>query len=214
MSQHRLSFCDRRRAHLARKFRVDQMEPRSLITDPISLAGLSMGLPLVWGILGLTRTNGLGGDSTAAGLLAAQGGSQTPGQGSAMAVSQPQARSLAGDQTQLPLRIVPPAGDLGFSGSAAMPATGNPPAAANSSDDWLTLTPWGDDSAPASAGFGANWKPAQRAEGQLVLPGGGSGSGDLPVTSARVQGHTAALQTVPPPPSTPAILTVPPAAQF
>ena len=120
MSQHRQSFTDRRRAHLARKFvRLDQMEPRSLITDPISLAGLSMGLPLVWGILGLTRTNGLGGDSTAAGLLAAQGGSQTPGQGSAMAVSQPQARSLAGDQTQLPLRIVPPAGGLGFSGSAA-----------------------------------------------------------------------------------------------
>jgi len=48
MSQHRLSFTDRRRAHLARKFvRLDQMEPRSLITDPISLAGLSMGLPLV-----------------------------------------------------------------------------------------------------------------------------------------------------------------------
>ena len=106
-------FADRRRARKARlacKFdRLDQMEPRSLITDPISLAGLSMGLPAVWGLLGLTRASGLGGDSATSGLLAAQGGSQTPGQGSAMAVSQPQARSLAGDQTQLPLRIVPPA---------------------------------------------------------------------------------------------------------
>ena len=61
MGKHRLSFTERRRASMAMKFnRLDQMEPRSLITDPISLAGLSMGLPLVWGILGLTRIGSTG----------------------------------------------------------------------------------------------------------------------------------------------------------
>ena len=44
MGKHRLGFTERRRASMAMKFdRLDQMEPRSLITDPISLAGLSMG---------------------------------------------------------------------------------------------------------------------------------------------------------------------------
>ena len=117
---------------------------------------------------------------------------------------------MAVSQPRLPLRIVPPVGNAGFSGSAAISATGNPSVAANSDDDWLTLTPWGDASAPPQpSGFGANWKSAPRAQGQLVLPGGGSGNGALPATSARVQGRTAALQTVPPPPATPAIPTVP-----
>ena len=130
-----LSFTDRRRARLARKIRLEQVEPRSLITDPLSLAGLSMGLPAVWGILGFTRASGLAGNSASPGLLEAHGGGEAAAQGNALGASQPLAQSLFADQPLVPRRIVPAAG---FSGSPAMPATGIPAATA-SSGNWLTL---------------------------------------------------------------------------
>ena len=140
-----LSFTDRRRARLARKIRLEQVEPRSLITDPLSLAGLSMGLPAVWGILGFTRAGALGGNAGSTDLLAAQGGGEPAGEGNALAANQPLAQPLFTGQPVLPLRIVPAAG---FSGSAAMPATINPAATA-SSGNWLTLLSQESASSPS-----------------------------------------------------------------
>ncbi len=44
MSRHRLSFAEKRRARLARKFdRLDSLEPRIPVTEPISFTAMSLG---------------------------------------------------------------------------------------------------------------------------------------------------------------------------
>ena len=72
------------------KFQLEQIETRSLITDPISLAGVSMGLPLVWGLLGLTRTSSLAGRlATGHGSQVAQGQGNVSGKPTAEFVPGP-----------------------------------------------------------------------------------------------------------------------------
>jgi hypothetical protein len=58
MSKHRLSFTERRRANMAIKFeRLEEMEKRAMITEPISVGALSLGLPLgIEAILGIAGT--------------------------------------------------------------------------------------------------------------------------------------------------------------
>jgi len=46
MGKHRLSFTERRRASMRMQFvRLEQIEKRAMITEPISVAALSLGLP-------------------------------------------------------------------------------------------------------------------------------------------------------------------------
>ncbi len=52
MSRRRRSFTERRRSRLALKVdRLDPLEPRSLITDPINLFAASLGIPLVGNVI-------------------------------------------------------------------------------------------------------------------------------------------------------------------
>ena len=61
MPRSSLSYTDRRRARLALKFdRIESMESRSLITDPINLFALSMGLPTAANLLAGTPAFGEG----------------------------------------------------------------------------------------------------------------------------------------------------------
>ena len=60
MSRFRLSFTERRRRKLAlRVDRLDQLEIRNTITEPISLTALSLGIPT--GLLGLGMRGAGGG---------------------------------------------------------------------------------------------------------------------------------------------------------
>ena len=61
MGRFRLSFTERRRARLAKQVnRLDRLETRNTITEPISLTALSLGLAPALMALGLPRGYGRG----------------------------------------------------------------------------------------------------------------------------------------------------------
>jgi YD repeat-containing protein len=194
----RKSFTERRRARLAFKSpRLDKLETRNTITEPISVTGLSLTAFRGLVQLGIMQAGGVSDEMME--LL------QQGGKGSA-------AGGRAPNKSPLPTNFIPvtigarphhaaPAGG----GSSAVQAAAAPAAAAQSSD-WLTLS---DPAAASSAepqGISTPWHPVARAGGGAAMaPRGGSGNGALPVTLALVRGQIAPLH-VPQPalaPSTP-----------
>jgi len=86
MGKHRLSFTERRRASMRMQFvRLEEIEKRAMITEPISVAALSLGLPLgleaILGLAGTHKTSLPGASARAQRIDAAprQGGGRAPG---------------------------------------------------------------------------------------------------------------------------------------
>ncbi|MFI5460085.1 MAG: hypothetical protein ACHRXM_32095, partial [Isosphaerales bacterium] len=196
----RLRATERRRARVARLARkvdrLDQLEPKSLITDPINLAGVSVGLPVLWGIFGSPRSDGPSVNRGQFGSLPAQSGSAGPGSRSGMAEDQALSRALGGPMPAL--RIVPAAAG---GGSAA------PDSALTKSplpvSDWLDVDAEVPvDPAPVLSGLTAPASSPVKGGGQPIAARGGSGGGVLPATLALVQGQVSPLRVPSPPGAT------------
>jgi hypothetical protein len=191
MSRSRISFTDRRRSRLARKAQVERVEPRSLITDPINMFAVSVGIPLVGNLF----VSSVGGDALRVGDRVGSGGR-------ARAAST-QAMSSAGATPSLPIAIVP----RSASGSVAVMERDDAPGAASDSGvlrpshprgDWITLS--SRDTNPASPeGLTAPSKPAQAA-----TAGVGGGSSVSAISPAPPLHGTISPLRFAPPPSAPA----------
>ena len=206
MSRHRISFTEKRRRKLARKSSLERLELRNTMTEPISVAALSVSAMRGLAQMGIMSADGGNG----AALRIAQAAQQAKeAQGQARrTLAAPQRDSIAIASASLSRR---PAGGSG--GAAAVPLASGMRATPKQGlpDDWLAQT-FGNNTADTSDAHGISspWQPASRPGGGAALPPrGGSGSGAQAATVALVQGHTAALQTPPAPASTPAIPFLP-----
>jgi hypothetical protein len=203
----RLSFTERRRRKLALKTsRLDRLETRNTITEPISVTGLSLSALRGMVQFGIMQADG--GNGAALQLARAAHQAQQAPVRAHLAPTAPRdaapigilahPRHPAGGAREAP--IVP-----GAPGLKAMIRQNNP-------TDPLALTTSSDAQANESVGISLPWQPVSRAGGGAALPPrGGSGNGAQAAATALVQGHTAAIQSPPPPPTTPAIPFLPPA---
>ncbi len=189
MGKHRLSFTERRRASMAVKPRLEATEKRAMITEPISVAALSLGLPLgLEAILGLAGTAkaSLPGVSTrpgqGIGAAPPQGGSTSPGAN---------ARSAA----FLDITIVPrPVNGGGSSTSGGQELSVAAPGQSSTGNDWLNLIPQVSSSSNGSTGLTPPWHPAARqGAGQAI----GTGGGGAPAVAA-TRGAITPLKLAPP----------------
>jgi hypothetical protein len=188
-----MSFTDKRRARLARKFaRLDQLEVKSTITEPISVLGLSMSA-----YAGLVRL-GIMSPSMAAGVTV---GSVRAGQSDRSAAQAP-SRPTNFVPIEIGRPIKPrqgPAGGSSANSPAANPAPGGP-----ASNDWLTVDALTEPASSDPGGISSPWHPVTRAGGGAAMaPRGGSGNGALPVTLALVHGQVAPLHLPAPQQSSP-----------
>src|SRR4051812_26306331 len=184
MSRHRLSFTQRRRVRLALKFgRLDPLEERKTITEPISVSGLAFNLPLAWLQAGGTRppverTSPSGdGPSTLARRTVRIATAGVP--------------SLA---ATIPLRIVPRPGRVGSGSKAAAGAPGAPRAVPTGVGFDLT-SPTASAPLPARA---APWRPARPMTGGEALPARGVGGGGASAGTAKPSPHTTSALAPPP----------------
>jgi hypothetical protein len=202
----RKSFTERRRARLAMKGdRLDCLETRNTITEPVSVTGLS-----ITALRGLALIGVMGTDDA---LSAATGATQKARENAAPSPPNRLRAPLLGNfvPTTISLPHHNPFVAAGGS-SIGQPGAANSATRPASSDDgdWLTLNPTSNE-ADASSGMSTPWQPSARMGGGAAMaPRGGSGNGALPVTQALVKGQVAPLRVPPPPPTTPAIPFLPP----
>jgi hypothetical protein len=198
MSRRRLSFTERRKTRLARRFgRLDQLEARTTITEPISLTGLA--LSSMRGLVQLGIMQADGGNSALLGLAKmAQQATQGLARPRPAAAIAPSSTSIA-----IGFPSKPAARGAGGSGSV-QELTNQVLAASQSQPDWLALTASADLASSQSEGLTTPWHPAARAGGGAALPPrGGSGNGAQAATIALVAGR-GGHATVQAPPSAPA----------
>ena len=207
MSRHRLSFTEKRRRKLALKVaRLDKLETRNTMTEPISVTALSISAMRGLAQMGIVSADG--GNGAALRIAqAAQQAKQAQGQARRTTAAPPRDTIAIGS----PLLSRRPAGGAG--GAASTPLASSPRAVAKQGlpDDWLAQT-FGNNTADTSEthGISSPWQPASPpGGGAAVPPRGGSGSGAQATTVALVLGLPAALQTPPAPASTPAIPFLP-----
>jgi hypothetical protein len=194
MSRRKLSFTEKRRARLAMKFgRLDRLETRNTITEPISVSGLSLSAFSAAANLGIMHADG--GNSALLGLAQmAQQARQglTRAQLAAAAPYTPSTLAIG-----LPLKQAT-SGSAG-GGSAVQDAT-NQKISANQSQtvDWLALMTSSDSASSESVGISIPWRPAARVGGGAAQPPrGGSGSGAQAATIALVSGRGGHTQAQP-----------------
>ncbi len=168
--------------------RLELLETRSTITEPISVTGLSLGIFRGLAILGLPQVNG-------GNVPIPHPGADPAGQGLAGSPNAvPHPPTGPGDDS-LAIAIEPPAHSAGGGGSSDPQAT-NPSGSkpdADQAGDWLTLFP---TSHPDSTQSGINtpWHPVARVGGGAAMaPRGGSGNGVQAATIALVRGQVTPL---------------------
>ncbi len=188
MAEFRLTFTERRRARLAKQVgdRLEQLEPRTTITEPISFMAMSlMSMFRGLSLLGVPR---IGGGTTAAPSNDLEAGQRLA---SAAPLRLP---TSTGDS--LAITIEPAATTTGGHGGAVdAELTGSipPSGSANPANDWLDLSP-SSSADSAQSGISTPWQPAQpKGGGAAMAPRGGSGNGAQAATIALVRGQVAAL---------------------
>ena len=196
----RLSFTERRRARQAMKFgRLDRLETRNTMTEPISVTALSFTAFRSLAKLGIMQADG--GNSA---LLALTEAAQQAKQGLVgphPAAALPKSRRLARDW--LPGDACARAAG---GGGGSVPGPTNQIPAPNQSQpaDWLSQLLSSGSASTQSQGLGTPWHPAARAGGGAALPPrGGSGNRAQAATVALVAGRgghatTQALPAAPP----------------
>ena len=191
----RLSFTERRRARLALKSaRLDRLETRNTMTEPISVTALSFSAFRGLAQLGIMQADG--GNSN---LLALTKAAQQAKQG--LAGPRPAAalpKSAASTAIGFPVTHAPCA--AGGGGGGSVPELTNRAVAPKPSQpaDWLALTSSTDSISSQSQGLTAPWHPAARAGGGAALPPrGGSGNGAQATTVALVAGRGGHATTQP-----------------
>jgi hypothetical protein len=199
----RQSYTDKRRAQLRRKFEVlDRLEKRSVVTEPISVLGLSMSA-----IRGSVQL-GLMSQAAASNLLHPPAPTHKPAEQTGRTGGQGKARAT--DFASITIGPGPVRLSMAAGGSSSAASAPTAPVAAPAPSDWLTLSAPSYPASSDRAGISSPWHPAARAGGGAAMaPRGGSGNGALPATSALVRGQTAPLRVPPPPPTTPASMFVP-----
>jgi len=191
MSSRRLSFTEKRRARLRLQVdRLDRLETRNTITEPISVLGLSLSTYSGAARLGLMDINALSGF--------------TPPLQAANQAQRPASHAATAPTNFIPIVIGPPThhrATAGGGGASSQDGAAQvSQAKVQAASDWLTLTP-ALDSAPSQSGITTPWHPVSGAGGgAAVPPRGGSGDGMQAATAALVRGQTSPLR-VPPPPS-------------
>ncbi len=169
MGKHRLTFTERRRVNMAVKPLLQESEKRAMITEPISVAALSLGLPLgLEAILGLSGTHKTALPGAQArpghGIDAAprQGGGTAPG-------------ASAKSAAFLDFTIAPRARNGGGSGtSSGEGSVVAAPVESIAGNDWLNLIPQESSSSNGPTGLTPTWHPAARqGAGQAISTGGG-----------------------------------------
>jgi hypothetical protein len=173
MSPHRLSFTEKRRRKLAlRVARLDRLETRNTITEPISVTALSVSALRGLVQLGIMSADG-GHGAALSRALAAQAARQAQIQARRSA---PRLRdALAIDALRLARHH-----SGGSGGAATAPAANNVKRIARQGlpADWLKQTFGQPADSGESHGISSPWQPARRPGGGAALPGrGGSGSG-------------------------------------
>ncbi len=168
----RLSFTERRRRRLAKKVdRLDRLETKNTITEPISISGLAMtamrGAAQLGFILPNQASNALSGLVRPTDVAKGAGGP----------ASKPIVRNLL-----KPLPDIEPGRHTGGAGGSSSAESGTAKSAPKStSSDWLDLNtpPAADASDPH--GISSPWQPAKRPGGGAALPprGGSSGSAQV-----------------------------------
>ena len=181
MSRRRKSFTEKRRARLAMKWdRLDKLESKNTITEPISLLGLATGSLRGMVQLGLMQADG-------GGLLTMARLTQQAHQGLT-----PIAKAPATSDTSVPMGILVP--DTGSSGAAGGGTTVQDPyqgalrPQGESDSALVQLNINGSDSSQA-AGLSAPWHPAAPSGGGGAMPPrGGSGGPSAALVAASSPG--------------------------
>jgi len=169
MSSLRLTYTERRRARMARKFdRLDLLENRTTITEPISLTALSLGGWMAWMQAAAMPARGAGTASPIAVAQEATGKVRVPPITGTPALAISIVPSTTGGQT---------AGRSTTSGDLAAECV-SPKASHAATGDWLTLMPR-DTNRDSLPGLNSSPKPSQPAS-----PGIGGGSSVSPITPA------------------------------
>ncbi len=174
----RLSFTERRRRMLAKKVdRLDRLEARTTITEPISFTGLSISA-----LRGLVQL----------GLMSPYGGSNAPSPFVRAKDIEKQAGRAVPKPYAIPAKLLKSIDALALSqhagggaGSAAASSTASSSAAHNSdsSNDWLTLNAKPSADA-ASTGISKPWHPAKGAGGGAARAPRGGTSASRGITPA------------------------------
>jgi hypothetical protein len=177
-----------RRRYLARKVdRLDQLERRTTMTEPISALGLLLGSMRWLEQLGIVDRNMLG---SPLGSLA------KPGPASAKGQPQAQKPSPASDSFDsiMAARQLAGSGRMAGGGGSSAP-TAPATATRNHADDWLTLNSQ-PGSESSQTGFTTPWQPARPPGGGAAMPPRGGSGGSRGVRPA-VRGAITPL-TLPP----------------
>jgi hypothetical protein len=202
MSSRRLSFTERRRNRLALKFgRLDRLETRNTMTEPISITALSLGAFKGLAQFGVMHADG--GKSELLGLtqMAQQARQAAAGARHALAVSKNASLLAIG----INLKHAPQAAG---GGSATQIASQQKQKSARQSQpvDALSLTSSADANSSEAHGISTPWHPTARAGGGAAMaPRGGSGNGAQAATIALVAGR-GGHATTQAPPSAPATI--------
>jgi hypothetical protein len=184
MSRRRQSFTEKRRARLAMRWdRLDRCEPRSLITEPVSLLGLATGSLRGMVQLGLMQADGGNGTLLNLAQLARQA-QQGPTQIT---------KAPAAPASSVPIgNVVPegtPSGAAGGGMTVQDPSAGAAPPNAGSGPALVELSVSGDGASQAS-GLSAPWHPAAPTGGGGAMPGrGGSGGPSSALVAAAIPGR-------------------------
>jgi hypothetical protein len=184
MSRRRKSFTEKRRARLAMKWdRLDRLETKSTITEPISLLGLATGSLRGMVQLGLVQADGDNG-----GLLAMAQIARQAQQGLTPVAKAP----LAADNLVPMGSVAPDTGSSDAVGGGAMtvqyPSLGASPPQGESGPALVQLNVSGSGSSQ-SAGVSAPCHPAAPSDGGGAMPGrGGSGGPSAALVAASSPG--------------------------
>jgi len=171
MGKHRLSFTERRRASMRMQFvRLEEIEKRAMITEPISVAALSLGLPLgLEAILGLARTH-----KTSLPGAAARPGQRVdtaPRQGGGTA---PGASAKSAAFLDFTIAPRPQNGGGGSGSSSGQVPVAAAPLLSTAGNDWLNLIPQESSGSSGPTGLTPPWHPAARqGAGQAISTCGG-----------------------------------------
>jgi RHS repeat-associated protein len=203
MPRLRVSFTERRRARLARKFdRIERLETRNTVTEPISVTGLSVSALRGLAQLGIAQVHG-GGDALER-LAAASRAAQQ--RGVKNAVTGIQAPGQVSTYLEIGAGFRPSADSAaagGWRSSVPTPAPKPVASTAQQAGDWLDLSPAAPEES-GETGISTPWAPAKRSGGGAALPPRG---GSFPATQAAVNamvraqtnhGQTAAQPSAPP----------------
>jgi RHS repeat-associated protein len=176
----RLSFTERRRRRLAKNVdRLDRLESRTTITEPISITGLSISA--LRGLVQLGIMHPYGGSNALSGLFrpAAAVGQAGRAPRNPVVIQ----RDLLKPIPELQSQQV--AGLAGGSGAAARPAESAKAASDAATNDWLTFKTGSQAESTGSHGISDPWHPAKGTAGAAAQAprGGSSASGPASPTT-------------------------------